>query len=73
MMEVVYIGEKFYRESKSTMSSIYTIEEYGFHRTDWGKVQIALAEGKSIHIRPATRAELVPFEKELVKIKERRK
>ena len=54
-MELIFIGDKYYRESKTMMSSIYDIY---WNRQDWGKVQIALNEGHSVHIRPATDDEL---------------
>jgi len=54
-MELIYIGENFYRKSSTIMSSIYDVE--GF-RQDWGKVQIALQNGQSVHIRPATKKEM---------------
>lgn len=55
MVILFYIGDSFYRNSGSVMSSIYvrdTLERY-----DWGKVGIALRNGKKIVIEPATDAE----------------
>jgi len=67
-MELIFIGQKFYSESGSMMSSIYDI---GGRRQDWGKVQIALSNGESVHIRPATQKELAYYEAELACQKER--
>jgi hypothetical protein len=62
-MELIYIGERFYRDSQTMMSSIYDIEG---GRQDWGKVQIALQRGESVHIRPATPGEMTHYENLLV-------
>ncbi len=59
IIELIYIGDHFYRESGSAMSSIYTVEG---HRSDWGFVQRDLREGHTINIRPATRLELNHYE-----------
>lgn len=70
-MKVVYIGDAFYSKSITMMSSIYEIYpkgETGFIRTDWGKIQLALAQGKSIHIRPATPREMAYFNRRLKEI-----
>jgi len=55
-MELVYIGDQFYSQSRTMMSCIYT--EKG-ERSDWGKVTNALQEGQEVHIRPANNRELV--------------
>ena len=68
-MELIYIGDRFYNESNSMMSSIYDIHG---NRQDWGFVQIALCNGESVHIRPATDAELISYEKALIEIKKGR-
>jgi len=65
-MELVYIGDRFYIESGTAMSSIYDI--FG-NRQDWGFVQIALRNGESVHIRPATQKEIEPYKKRLEEIK----
>ncbi len=64
-MELIFIGKKFYFESSTRMSSIYTIDG---QRYDWGFVQRDLSQGKSIHIRPATEKELIPYAKRLATI-----
>lgn len=69
-MELIFIGDKFYNESGSIMSSIYTVDG---ERSDWGFVQIALSAGKSVHIRPATKDELLPYNLKLAEIKLRMK
>lgn len=65
----VYVGDEFYDQSGSMMGSVYT--EKGFHRSDWGKVQIAAAKGK-VEIRPATKAEKGKLALELMKLKLKR-
>ena len=66
-MKVIYIGREFYYESASIMSSVYEITPDGFLRTDWGFIEVALEEGKTVNIRPAT-----PDEKDyfILKLKE---
>lgn len=65
-MELIYIGDHFYLESSTMMSSIYHVTG---ERSDWGKVQIALRNGESVSIRPATPTEKEPFERRLAQIK----
>ena len=55
MMELFYIGDRFYNESGTMMSCIYHVGTK--FRSDWGKVNIALSRGESVHIRPATAEE----------------
>ena len=66
-MNLIYIGDKFDRESKSMMSPIYT--EAG-QRSNWGFVQIALERGEEINIRPATLSEMSKYEAKLKELKE---
>lgn len=54
-MKLVFIGDDFYHNSGTIMSSLYT--EDG-QRSDWGKVKIALRNGEKVCIRPATEKEL---------------
>ena len=61
-VELIYIGDDFYRKSRTMMSCIYTLEG---KRYDWGFVQCDLRDGKSVSIRPATPAEREPYEREL--------
>ena len=61
-MELIYIGDKFYQRSKTLMSSIYTVEG---ERSDWGFVEVALKNGESVHIRPATEVEKLLYEERL--------
>ena len=61
-MELIYIGKKFYSKSGIIMSSLYDIEG---NRQDWGFVQVALEDGKSVHIRPAMPSELEFYQKKL--------
>ncbi len=69
IINLIYIGEKFYSLSNTEMSSIYTKES--FQRYDWGYVQADLKAGNIINIRPASPKELVMAENKLIKIKER--
>lgn len=64
-IKLIYIGDHFYSESKTMMSSIYTL---GGHRYDWGFVQRDLKAGHSVEIRPATPAELIPYERALAEM-----
>ena len=65
-MEVIFIGKEFYSASKTMMSTVYKIEAKGnLTRTDWGFITIALEQGESVHIRPATEKELEFFNREL--------
>lgn len=56
IVKVYYIGDEFYGNSGTMMSSIYL---EGGIRTDWGKVQFALKEGKEVQIRQATDSEML--------------
>ena len=67
-MKLIYIGDHFYEESKSYMSSIYDTDGA---RQDWGKVQVALRNGERVSIRPATSQELVRYEIKLRALKQR--
>lgn len=69
-MKVVYIGERFYTESGSIMSSIYT--EDGA-RTDWGFVNLALANGDEVHIRQASEVEIDFYESRLFELKNKKR
>lgn len=65
-MELIFIGDKFYRESSTSISSLYDIEG---NRQDWGKVNLALRNGESVYIRPATQKELEFYNRQLKEIK----
>jgi hypothetical protein len=69
-MELIYIGERFYRDSQTMMSSIYDIDG---KRQDWGKIQIDLENGESVHIRQATEGEMIFYEGELAFLVAQRK
>ena len=59
MIKLIYIGEKFYMLSGTIMGTLYEVDEDAkWHRWDWGFVQKALGEGKSINIVPADENEL---------------
>ena len=65
-MELIYIGDEFYRESSTSMSSIYTINGV---RSDWGQVSRALEQGESVHIRPAIESEITFYKQKLKEVK----
>ena len=65
---IIFIGDKFYSESSTMMSSIY---HENLTRCDWGKVNVYLRDGDTIKIRPATPKELSYFEQELKMYKEK--
>ena len=58
-MNVVFIGSDFYFRSGTAMSSVYEDADGHLVRTDWGKIEIALAEGQEVHIRQAVDIELL--------------
>lgn len=62
MLKLIYIGEEFYRESATMMSSIYT--EDG-KRSDWGFVQAALKKGEDVNIRQASSVEMEYYKRKL--------
>jgi hypothetical protein len=53
---LIYIGDRYYKESHTIMSSIY--EESTWMRFDWGFVNTDLRNGISVRIRPANAEEL---------------
>lgn len=68
-MKVIFIGNDYYYESGTRMSSVYQIEDEGrLKRTHWGFIQIALAKGEEVHIRPANEKELEQMDSLLGKI-----
>jgi len=74
VINIVYIGDHFFLNSGTMMSSIYRIEDSGaYRRFDWAFVSKELREGKEIHIRPATDMELDRFTRELQQLIEERK
>lgn len=59
MIKLIYIGEKFYTQSRTMMGTLYEIDEDAkWHRWDWGFVQLALQEGKIVNIVPADENQL---------------
>lgn len=51
-MKVFYIGDDFYTQSNSYMSSVYIKKTHA--KTDWGFIMKALSLGESVTITPAT-------------------
>lgn len=64
-LELIFIGNRFYDQSRTMMSCIYTIDG---QRSDWGQVQIALTAGETVNIRPANRVELQHYQEKLDKL-----
>jgi hypothetical protein len=74
MKKLIYIGDRFYSESGTMMSSVYEIVGKGeYRRSDWGWIGIALQNGQTIRIRPANKKEITYFERRLREYKEYRK
>ena len=69
-VNLIYIGDKFYFESGTSMSSLYS--EDG-ERHCWATVDLALKDGKEVCIRPATDAEFVRYQRKLDQFKEDRR
>ncbi len=68
VVNLIYIGDKFYGESSTAMSPLYTVEG---DRYDYGFMQIALARGDEINIRQANKKEMKKYEGTLKLIKRR--
>ena len=56
--KLFHIGNRFYVESRTMMSSIYHEDRDNPQRWDWGLVSTALVNGEAVHIRPANEAEM---------------
>lgn len=69
-INLFYIGDNFYWDSGTSMSSIYEIGT-GV-RYDWGFVQGDLRDGKTVNIRPANKEELAWAKNMAKKIRESR-
>ena len=67
MKTIVYVGEDFYRKSRTAMSSVYT--EDG-RRYDFGFLQVDLANGEEVMIRQATEVERGMYEQRLARMLE---
>lgn len=65
---LIFIGSKFYSESGTIMSCVYT--EAG-ERFDWGFLEVGLEKGIFYNIRPATKKELDMYEQVLTKLKKK--
>jgi hypothetical protein len=68
IIKLVYIGEDYYRESHTIMSSIYT--EDG-ERFDWVMVTEALSRADEVHLRPARKSERLLYARQLREIQRR--
>lgn len=70
--KLVFIGDSFYFSSGTMMSSLYRQTVTGWERYDWGFVSRDLSQGFPVTITPASKAELLVFEKfleEVIRIK----
>ena len=67
-VKLVFFGDEFYAKSGTIMSSLY--HENG-DRSDWGKVNCFLRDGKEVHIRPCTDAEYGRAHRMLKKFQEK--
>ena len=65
MKEVIYIGNRFYTESGTIMSSVYLT---GWVRYDYGFLKSDLEKGESVFIRPACAKEIEEAEQMLLNI-----
>lgn len=65
VVRLIHIGNAFYHQSGTVMSSLYT--EDGL-RYDWGLVDRAVERGDRVEIRPATHAERVHYQRELSRL-----
>jgi len=73
--DIFFIGERFYRDSSTMMSSIYEKTnnpkfEPQYYRSDWNQVQFILEAGEIIYLRPATNDEMLWAYQELDRTKE---
>jgi hypothetical protein len=66
---IIYIGDHFYMDSGMRMSPLYSIHG---ERWDYGLIRCALERGEIVHIRPATRAEIYPYEQRLKTLQQER-
>jgi hypothetical protein len=70
--QVVYIGDQFYSQSGSAMSSVYEVRTVNgkkeYKRYDYGFLLCDLAKGIRVNMRPATDKELGMFHKVLIKV-----
>ncbi|HUV81761.1 MAG TPA: hypothetical protein VMW53_01610 [archaeon] len=71
----IYIGQNFYHDSNTVMSSVYKIKAYGveYERADWGMISQYLAQGIEIYIRPAHDSEMIIFQDKLINILKEKK
>ncbi len=69
-MKLTYFGEAYYNQSGSIIGVLYTHEG---ERSDWGKVNIALQNGESVEITPATEEQYRALQKQTERAIERAK
>jgi len=73
IIHAIYIGERFYDDSGTIMSSIYTTGGGTYQRYDYGFLQVDVGEGKEVRVRPATEKELKFFTERLISIQNEHK
>ena len=65
-ISLVFIGDRFYKDSQTLMSLIYrSLPDGKWERYDWGRLQLDISAGKQIVIRPATKKEIRFFDGKL--------
>ena len=69
-MKLTYFGEEYYERSGSIIGVLYT---HDGERSDWGKVNVALRNGESVEITPASPAQHRAIEAQTVRAIERAK
>lgn len=57
-MKVVYIGRDFYIKSGTYMSSVYELVDGQLFRIDWGFIEVALRDGREVHIMQANQEQM---------------
>ena len=68
-MQMIFIGNRFYRESQTRMSAYYEIRRDGsWERCAIGDIENALMSGETVTIRPANRKELAQAESMLTRL-----
>jgi|WetSurSiteA1Bulk_404760.scaffolds.fasta_scaffold23697_3 hypothetical protein len=69
MKEIIFIGDRFYWDSKTMMSSMYEVTSSGYERYDWGLMSHYLMRGIKHFVRPATKEEIEYFNNNLIGLK----
>jgi len=68
-MQIIFIGQRFYSASQTTMSPFYEIRRNGpWERSGLGDIQTTVESGETVTIRPATQKELAQAESMLARL-----